>query len=49
MPSLGWSANYANEVTSMQTIIKKLIINKIEICEDENLLDFVYKLLFSEG
>lgn len=30
-------------------IIKKLIIEKIENCEDADLLDLIYKLLISEG
>lgn len=33
----------------MQTAIKKLIIEQLENCHDEDLLDLVYKLLISES
>lgn len=33
----------------MQTAIKKLLIEQIEICEDADLLDFILKLLIAEG
>lgn len=33
----------------MQTIIKKLIIEQLDYCHDEDLLDLIYKLLLSEG
>lgn len=33
----------------MQTIIKKLIIEQLENCHDEELLDLIHKLLLAEG
>lgn len=33
----------------MQTAIKKLIIEQLEICEDADLLDLILKLLIAEG
>lgn len=33
----------------MQTIIKKLITEHLENCNDQDLLDFILKLLISES
>lgn len=33
----------------MQTIIKKLIIEQLENCNDPDLLDLIHKLLISES
>lgn len=32
----------------MPTILKELITQQIEVCDDETLLDLIYKLLLSE-
>lgn len=33
----------------MQTVIKKLIIEQLENCEDVDLLDLIHKLLLAES